>query len=118
MTPQTPTETSPTALPDEVERFNLVFRIQHVIMATCFLLLFFTGWALKFHDVQGSTAWIDVWGGPRVAGIVHRAAGITMLLDSLFHLVYLAYRGARGKLRWDIIPDWQDCKDAYQNTAQ
>jgi len=115
MTPQTPTETSPVALPEEVQRFNLTFRIQHAVMAGSFLVLFFTGWALKFHEVQGSHAWIDLWGGPRVAGLVHRAAGITMLLDSLFHVGYLAYRAARGKLRWDIIPDWQDCKDAYNN---
>jgi cytochrome b subunit of formate dehydrogenase len=31
------------ALPKEVERFDLHFRIQHVIMLTSFLLLFFYG---------------------------------------------------------------------------
>jgi formate dehydrogenase subunit gamma len=99
----------------EVERFNLVFRIQHIIMLTTFLLLFFTGWALKFHEVEGSNRLIQFWGGPKVAGLVHRTAGITMLLDSLFHILYLGYRASRGKIRWDLIPDLQDGRDLCQN---
>jgi hypothetical protein len=35
-------------LPEEVERFNIIFRIQHIIMFTTFLLLSFTGWGLKY----------------------------------------------------------------------
>ncbi len=102
-------------LPNEVERFNIHYRIQHVIMLTSFLLLFFTGWALKFSEVETSYSWIGFWGGPETAGKIHRIAGITMLLDSLYHLVYLMMRFARGKLRFDLLPVWKDVVDFYQN---
>ncbi|HEX9593514.1 MAG TPA: cytochrome b/b6 domain-containing protein [bacterium] len=115
MSPDNVDQTVELAPEGEVERINLTFRIQHIIMLTSFLLLFFTGWALKFHEVEGSHRWIQLWGGPKVAGIVHRTAGITMLIDSLFHLCYLGYRASRGKLRWDLIPDWQDIRDLCQN---
>ena len=38
------------ALPEEVERFDIHYRIQHILMLTSFLVLFFTGWALKAPD--------------------------------------------------------------------
>ncbi len=103
------------ALPREVERFDLHFRIQHIIMLTTFLLLFFTGWALKFAEVETSQTWIRFWGGPKTAGIIHRAAGILMLLDGLYHIAYLVYRFAKGKLRFDLVPVWKDVVDFYQN---
>jgi formate dehydrogenase subunit gamma len=115
MSPDSVAKPVEVAVEGEVQRFNLVFRIQHIIMLTTFLLLFFTGWALKFHDVAGSQRWIQLWGGPKVAGIVHRTAGITMILDSLFHVFYLGYRASRGKMRWDLIPDCQDVRDLWQN---
>jgi cytochrome b subunit of formate dehydrogenase len=102
-------------MPSEVERFNIHYRIQHVIMLTSFLLLFFTGWALKFSEVETSYSWIRIWGGPETAGKIHRIAGIAMLLDSLYHVVYLLIRFVRGKLRFDIVPVWKDVVDFYQN---
>ena len=102
-------------LPDEVERFNIHYRIQHVLMLTSFLVLFFTGWALKFSEVETSYSWIHFWGGPKTAGIIHRIAGITMIMDSLYHVLYLIYRFSRGELRWDLIPVWKDFEDLYQN---
>ncbi len=35
-------------VPPDIERFNIIFRIQHILMFTTFLLLSFTGWGLKF----------------------------------------------------------------------
>ncbi len=102
-------------LPEEVERFNIHYRIQHVLMLSSFLVLFFTGWALKFSEVETSKSWIQFWGGTKSAGLVHRTAGIVMLLDSIYHVCYLLYRFSKGKLRWDIIPVWKDVTDAYQN---
>jgi formate dehydrogenase subunit gamma len=70
-------------IPKEIERFNIIFRIQHIIMFTTFLLLSFTGWGLKYAHAPGgvSSWWIRVWGGAETAGIIHRVAGVTMLLD-------------------------------------
>lgn len=102
-------------VPEEIERFNMHYRIQHFIMLATFLILFFTGWALKFSEVESSQAWIRIWGGPETAGLIHRIAGITMLLDSLYHVMYLAYRFSKGKMRWDLVPVPRDIVDLYDN---
>ncbi len=112
-------KTSTADLPEEIERFNIIFRIQHVIMFTTFLLLAFTGWGLKFADIDVSSWWIRIWGGPRTAGIIHRIAGVTMILDFIFHVIYLGYLFATGRLKirkeTTIIPLPQDVKDVIHN---
>lgn len=102
-------------LPEEIERFNIHYRIQHVLMLSSFLVLFFTGWALKFSEVETSQGWIRIFGGPERAGIIHRIAGITMIVDSLYHVLYLGYRLVRGKLGFDLIPTPKDFVDLYDN---
>jgi cytochrome b subunit of formate dehydrogenase len=112
------TSTSET-VPQEVERFNIIFRIQHVFMFTSFLLLAFTGWGLKYAHVEVSSWWIRVWGGAETAGIIHRTAGVTMILDFIWHVCYLAYLFARGRLKLrmvtTIIPLPKDIKDVVHN---
>ncbi len=108
-------------IPGEIERFDIIFRIQHVIMFTTFLLLSFTGWGLKYaHAPAGvSSWWIRVWGGPETAGIIHRVAGITMLLDFIWHVIYLFYLFATKRmtinLKTTIIPLPKDIFDVIQN---
>lgn len=104
----------------EVERFNVIFRIQHVIMFTTFLLLAFTGWGLKYAELKDvSSWWIRIWGGPKTAGIIHRTAGITMLLDFLFHVVYVGYLVLTGKMKirkeTTVIPLPKDVIDVIHN---
>jgi formate dehydrogenase subunit gamma len=107
--------------PKEYLRFNTIERIQHVILFTTFLLLSFTGWALKYPEqtVEHSSWLVRIWGGAKNAGIVHRIAGITMLLDFAWHVLYLAYMLSTGKmkLRKDttIIPLPKDVTDAVKN---
>src|SRR3990170_8241893 len=83
------TDTKPT----EFQRFNVTFRIQHVILFVTFLLLAFTGWALKYPEpaLEHAGWWIRLWGGPKTAGIIHRVAGVTMVLDFLWHCIYVTY---------------------------
>jgi formate dehydrogenase subunit gamma len=106
-------------LPKEVERFNIVFRIQHVIMFVTFLLLAFTGWALKYPEVESSHWWVNIWGGPETAGIIHRVSGVTMLLDFGWHVAYLGYLFATGRMKiravTTIIPLPRDIVDVVQN---
>ncbi|MEJ2183207.1 MAG: cytochrome b/b6 domain-containing protein [Nitrospirota bacterium] len=104
----------------EVQRFDIHFRIQHVVMFTTFLTLSFTGWGLKYAQVDVSHWLIRLFGGPETAGIIHRVAGVTMIADFTYHLVYLAYRKYKGQLRLfrketTIIPLPKDVKDVVHN---
>ncbi|RME64220.1 MAG: cytochrome b/b6 domain-containing protein [Nitrospirae bacterium] len=103
----------------EIERFNIIFRIQHIIMFTTFLLLAFTGWGLKYAHIDVSSWWIRIWGGPEVAGIIHRIAGVTMILDFVFHVLYVSYLLITGKMKirkeTTVIPLPKDVKDVIHN---
>lgn len=105
----------------EYQRFNLTFRIQHLILLVTFLLLAFTGWSLKYPEpaIQHTGWWIRLWGGPKTAGVIHRVAGVAMILDFLWHCVYLAFLLLTGKMKFStvttIVPLPGDVKDAVQN---
>jgi cytochrome b subunit of formate dehydrogenase len=116
-----PAATATKEIPKEIVRFNGIFLIQHVIMFTTFLLLSFTGWGLKFaYEPHGvSSIWIRVWGGAETAGLIHRIAGVTMLIDFIWHVIYLVYLFARKKmtinLKTTIIPLPKDVFDVIKN---
>jgi cytochrome b subunit of formate dehydrogenase len=115
------TTTKPQSIPEEIERFNVTFRIQHVLMFTTFLLLSFTGWGLKYaHDPEGlSSVWIRIWGGAETAGLIHRIAGVTMLLDFIWHVIYLFYLLGTGKIKirakTTVLPLPKDVVDVIKN---
>src|SRR3972149_8436684 len=102
-------------MPNEIERFDLSARIQHIIMFTTFLILSFTGWGLKYAYVEPSSAWINIWGGPRIAGIIHRIAGIGLLLTFLYHQFYLLNLWRKKDLRLTVVPMPKDLIDLIQN---
>jgi len=103
----------------EVERFNIHYRIQHVLMFTTFLTLSFTGWGLKYAHIDQSYWLIQLFGGAKTAGIIHRVAGVTMLLDFMYHVLYIMYQFSRGKIRFHkdttIIPMPKDVVDVIHN---
>ena len=109
------------ARPAEFQRFNVTFRIQHVILLVAFLLLAFTGWALKYPEpaLQHTGWWIRLWGGAKTAGIIHRVAGVIMLIDFAWHVLYMVYMLLSGKMKFDpvttIVPVPSDIKNAVQN---
>lgn len=108
-------------VPKEYQRFNVVERIQHVILFVTFLLLTFTGWVVKYPEVtvEHQSWWIAMWGGAKMAGRIHRVAGITMLIDFAWHCAYLAYSLATGKMKLrantTILPLPKDVIDAVKN---
>jgi len=106
-------------IPKEYLRFNIIERIQHIILFTTFLLLAFTGWALKYPEVEYSQGWIRIWGGPETAGLIHRIAGIIMLLDFIWHVIYMTYRIVSGRIRFHeyttLIPLPKDLTDLVKN---
>ncbi len=96
-------------------RMTLNERIQHAILATTFILLGYTGFALVNPD-----AW---WARPFVGqtfdwrGLGHRLMAIIFVALSVYHLIYIVCT-KRG--RWQIkqlAPRWSDAVHAYQMFA-
>jgi cytochrome b subunit of formate dehydrogenase len=102
-------------IPQVIDRFDLSARIQHIILFTSFLLLAFTGWGLKYAYQEPASAWISFWGGAKMAGIIHRVAGITMLLDFIYHQFYLVNQARKGGFRLSLVPMPKDVIDAVHN---
>ncbi len=94
-----------------VVRMTVSQRWQHFILATSFIVLAVTGFALKFSDswlakILGSNEPFRRW--------AHRVAGIVMIGIGAFHLIYiLATRDGR-KLVADLFPVKKDAIDVYQ----
>ena len=108
-------------IPAEYQRFNVTLRIQHVILFVSFLVLSFSGWALKYPEAENSQWWVNLWGGAKTAGIIHRTAGITMLLDFVWHVSYMAYMLGTGQMKLNltttVIPLPKDIFDMMKNIS-
>jgi formate dehydrogenase subunit gamma len=102
-------------IPNEIERFNLSARIQHIILFTTFLFLAFTGWGLKYAYQDPASAWIRFWGGAKMAGIIHRVSGIILLVDFIYHQFYLLNLARKKDLRLTMLPMPKDVMDLIQN---
>lgn len=94
-----------------VVRMNLSQRWQHFVLATSFIVLALTGFALKFPDswlakLLGSNEPFRRW--------THRIAGIILLVIGLYHLVYLIVTRDGRKLLADLLPVKKDAADVWQ----
>ena len=73
-------------------------RIQHIILATCVIVLVLTGMPLKFHDASWAHYLYALFGGIKVAPIVHKTAGCILMLLFVYHIIYLAYNIYAGQI--------------------
>ena len=97
-----------------VERMSLAERWQHALLALSFIVLVYTGFALKFPDT-----WLFAWlvaleKGAAIRGWVHRGAAVVMVLACLWHLAYLPTRRGRSLLL-GMLPRYEDVKEVLQN---
>jgi predicted CXXCH cytochrome family protein len=93
-------------------RMSLNERLQHATLVVSFITLVITGFALKFPE-----AW---WVAPLhrnfpgvfdLRSLVHRIAGVVMVLGSLYHIYYLAFVPRGRQLLKDLLPVPQDLRD-------
>jgi formate dehydrogenase gamma subunit len=93
-----------------VLRMSASLRWQHFLLATSFIVLAITGFALKFPE-----SWLAKCLGSSEPGRrwVHRLAGIVLLAVGMYHIVYvLATRDGRRLVR-DLFPVKKDLGDVW-----
>jgi len=91
--------------PDEV--------VQHAVLAIAFTVLVVTGFSLRYHDSWWSNFLFGRIGGYSVRGIIHRVAGVVLLLGSVWHIIFLMTPRGRTFLR-DIMPQKRDIRQFFQ----
>jgi cytochrome b subunit of formate dehydrogenase len=79
-------------------RFTGAQRVQHVFLVVVFLVLCLTGFPMKFPNAVWAPVLYDLFGGVHGAPIVHRVAGISLLMGFAAH-VLLILRNVRRSLK-------------------
>jgi cytochrome b subunit of formate dehydrogenase len=95
-------------------RMALTERWQHGLLATSFIVLVYTGFALKFPDTWLFAWFVALERGYAWRGWVHRGAAVFMVMACLWHLAYLPTRRGRSHLL-AMLPRFQDVKETVQN---
>ncbi|MGB6111333.1 MAG: cytochrome b/b6 domain-containing protein, partial [Acidobacteriaceae bacterium] len=93
-----------------VERLTRNQRWQHFILMLTFTVLVITGFALKYPD-----SWFAaVFGmGEKLRGIVHRVAGVALIVLCIYHIIYAAVTRDGRKWVRHMTPGPKDAFDAF-----
>ena len=111
-------------------KFTPLQRAQHITIASCVIVLVLTGMPLKFRDAFWAQPIYELFGGIKVAPVVHKIAGTVLLLLFVFHLAYIVYSifadliiplhkkkelklvtVVKTIVTHPIMPSWKDVKD-------
>jgi len=102
----------------QYQRFGPLWRLAHLVFALSVMTLVLTGMTVFFADSHWAKVVAGVFGGPKIAALVHRTAAAIMLGIFFLHLVAVVLRLARSWRTWDwfgpvsLVPNVQDLKDA------
>ncbi|NOZ13247.1 MAG: hypothetical protein GXO69_06315 [Acidobacteria bacterium] len=70
-------------------RFTLNERIQHILIIIAFIMLFVSGFALKYSNNPVSEWLIQLIGGMENRSTIHHLGGILLIVVGLYHIFYL-----------------------------
>jgi cytochrome b subunit of formate dehydrogenase len=91
-------------------RMSVNQRWQHLTLLVSFILLVITGFALKFPE-----SWFahTLGMGEHLRGIIHRVAGVVLIVAGIYHVFYLAMARDGRRLLRDLAPLPKDAFDVW-----
>jgi formate dehydrogenase gamma subunit len=95
-----------------VMRLNLSERIQHVLLLVSFIILVFTGFALKFPESFWAAPIVQWEANYPVRGMIHRIAGLVLIGASIYHAIYLLFWKSGRRWVKDMLPRLRDAREA------
>lgn len=100
--------------PTKFKRFTRTQRLEHVLLFTSFTTLVITG----LPQLYSLTLWgsILIWllGGIESVRIIHRAAAVVLMLETIYHGGVVTYKVLVQRVALTMMPSWQDIKDGFQ----
>ncbi|TKB11380.1 formate dehydrogenase subunit gamma [Desulforhopalus sp. IMCC35007] len=109
--------TTSESLPTEIIRLHKQERIQHLLTFLTFVILVITGYMLRIPEEAivklgkyGQTIFY-------YRSLIHRVAGVAMILTALYHMVYLGASKQGRAFFIDMLPTFKDIKDVFANIA-
>ncbi len=101
--------------PIYIRRWNDHQRVQHLVLVLSMALLFITGFPIKFSNAPWAPFIMRLFGGFGNMLLAHKVGAVLLMLDGVYHLVYLLAYWRKYGPTWDMIPRVKDFKDAVQH---
>ena len=93
-----------------VTRMSRQQRTQHVILLASFITLVLTGFALKYPE-SWFAALLAM--NEKVRSVIHRVAGVVLIIVGVYHVFYIAISGEGRRLLRDFFPGPKDATDVW-----
>lgn len=109
------TKTPPQAVRHErtFPRFTAAQRWEHAVLLLSGLVLLLTGLPQKYRDLAISQDLLSTPERVELIRQIHHIAAIVLMLEALYHFVRIVYLMAKRRLPGDLLPTWQDVRDAW-----
>ena len=99
---------------DTFLRFNIYFRIQHIMLFSSVIILVITGLPIKFPNSSISRFMMSVMGGIATQGILHRVGAVLLIGFYVFHTLYTIFNREGRRDFVQLLPKPKDIKDVFQ----
>jgi len=96
------------------QRFSLPQRWEHMLILLCFTVLLLTGLPQRYRSAGWSQQILSTPGRVETIQQIHHIAAIVLTLEIIYHLVNALILLAKRNLPGDMLPSWQDVRDAWQ----
>ena len=94
------------------KRFSMLQRVEHIVLVVSFTTLGLTGLAQKFSSNDIAAAFIQLLGGIENVRIIHRVAATILALETIYHIILLAYKTYVRRTELGMLPGPKDALDA------
>lgn len=100
-----------------ITRFDVHQRIQHYALFISFIILAITGVLRGFPDWPTFAWFTGILGGPDLLRLIHDIAAFVMILDGIYHLLYIVH-GILFKKKFPtaMLPSLKDLKDVIHTS--
>jgi len=108
------TNTSPQTIQQErvFPRFSVSQRWEHAALLLSGLVLLLTGLPQKYRDWSISQDLLSTPDRVELIRQIHHIAAIVLALEAVYHLGRIIYLMTKRRLPGDLLPTWQDVRDA------
>ncbi|NTU55204.1 MAG: hypothetical protein HGA79_03030 [Anaerolineales bacterium] len=93
-------------------RFTVAQRWEHAVLLLSGLVLLLTGLPQKYRDFEISQDLLSTPERVELIRQIHHIAAIVLALLAVYHLGRIIYMMAKRRLPGDLLPTWQDVRDA------
>ncbi|MEW6360306.1 MAG: hypothetical protein AB1696_28490 [Planctomycetota bacterium] len=97
-----------------VDRYALVWRLQHGVLLVVFIYLSISGLSMLFHSHWPAPAVVRLFGGVDWTAFLHIGCGFVLIGLSVVHIVCFIFSKRFRRDMAGVFPRFRDVKDAFQ----